>query len=76
MKSLLILALTGHLSAPVYSYVGDGVLKRSGTHIYPATADRILYCIAHPPRVTLTCVVHTVNDRLVLVEVIASEAQT
>jgi hypothetical protein len=73
MSFLLTLALT--LSAPVYSYMGDGVLKRSGSFHYTPDdpAYRIIYCIANPPRVTLDCVMHTPDDKLVLIKVIATE---
>ena len=80
MKAWLVAAtLTipfGHSSAPVYSYLGDGVLQRTGTFIYKTSDMTVLYCISQPPRVTIQCVVHTPSDRLVLVETEVSEHDT
>jgi hypothetical protein len=83
VKTLLFVALTlavppGHATAPVYTYVSEGVLQRTGTFIYkqPAMGYEVLYCIAEPPKVSMTCVVHTPSDALVLIDAQVSEQKT
>jgi hypothetical protein len=64
--------------APVYMFTGDAfVLERAGDFAYqPKPGYPILYCVAESKDdVTLECVVHTKNDRLVLIEVTATGGQ-
>ena len=83
MHSLLLATILtipgGHYAAPVYVHQSDQELKRVGTYIYKPTNPnvRVLYCIATPPSVYLSCVVRTPDDRLILAEYVrASEHAT
>jgi hypothetical protein len=83
MKTLAVLVILPFTSgpvdvytkAPVYVFTGDAfVLERAGDFAYkPKEGYPILYCVAESKDdVTLECVVHTKNDRLVLIEVQAT----
>jgi hypothetical protein len=81
MKALILSAAlivpAGHLSAPVYVYISDGLMGRSGTFVYkPVDGYTILYCIAEPPKVKINCVVQTPQNMLALIDVIATEQET
>ena len=80
MKALFAVAVlavpAGHSTAPVYTYLTDSVLTRTGTFIYKSSDMVVLYCIAQPPRVAIQCVVRTPADRLVLVDAEVSEHPT
>jgi hypothetical protein len=77
---LIILPFTSgqvdtYTHAPVYVFSGDAfVLERAGDFAYkPKEGYPVLYCVAESKDdVTLECVVHTKNDRLVLIEVQAT----
>jgi hypothetical protein len=64
-----------YTKAPVYVFTGDAfVLERAGEFAYKLKEGYpVLYCVAESKDdVTLECVVHTKNDRLVLIEVQAT----
>jgi hypothetical protein len=64
-----------YAKAPVYVFSGDAfVLERAGGFAYKLKEGYpVLYCVAESKDdVTLECVVHTKNDRLVLIEVQAT----
>lgn len=60
--------------APVYSYVDEHVLERSGAvRVHDHIGYELLYCIEPEKNaVWLNCVVHTPEDRLVLIDVRAT----
>ena len=77
----LMIGLTspvGHMTAPVYQYVSDGIMARVGTFQYkPGTEGyTVLYCVAQPPRITLQCVVSTPSNLLVIIQAQATETPT
>lgn len=80
MKALMVIAVLavppGHSTAPVYSYLTDNVLTRTGTFVYKSSDMVVLYCISHPPTVAIQCVVRTPADRLVLVDAEVTEQRT
>jgi hypothetical protein len=80
MKVLALAALLtvppGYSSAPVYAYVREVVLARTGTFHYKPDCYEVLYCVATPPKVNIACVVHLPDDVLVMVEVEATEKAT
>ena len=80
MKALLVVAVlavpAGHTTAPVYSYMTDNVLARTGTFIYKTSDMVVLYCISAPPKVAIQCVVRTPADRLVLIDAQVTENRT
>ena len=79
MNALLVVAsLLGHMTAPVYQYVSDGIMARVGTFQYrPGTEGyTVLYCVAQPPRITLQCVVSTPSNLLVIIQATATETPT
>jgi hypothetical protein len=64
-----------YTKAPVYVFTGDAfVIERAGEFAYKLKEGYpVLYCVAESKDdVTLECVVHTKNDRLVLIEVQAT----
>ena len=83
LVALLLLAVPAHADpysyAPVYMPSGvEGILSRIGSFRHKAiTGYEVLYCtIANTASVTVMCVVHAPNDRLVLVEMKATEHKT
>lgn len=77
LVTLVLAAQPGYLTAPVYTYVAENILQRTGTYTYKAEDGYIaLYCVAHPPSLTVSCVVSTPSNRLILVDVPATEVST
>ena len=73
----LILAVPpGHSTAPVYTYLMDNVLIRTGTFVYKSSDMKVMYCISQPPKVGIQCVVRTPADRLVLIDAEITEHTT
>jgi hypothetical protein len=73
----LVLAVPpGHSAAPVYSYLTDHVLVRTGTFVYKSSDMKVVYCISQPPKVAIQCVVRTPADRLVLIDAEVTEHTT
>jgi hypothetical protein len=73
----MLLTADAQLEAPVYSPVTDNVFRRSGSFQHDkAEGAEILFCITVPDRPILHCVVRTETDRLVVLELVASEHST
>jgi hypothetical protein len=74
---VLLAALTvpaGYQSAPVYTFVSEGILKRTGTFLYQPATDgyTVMFCIAQTP-VKLRCAVSTPADLMVIISAEATE---
>jgi hypothetical protein len=81
MKFLACLAFMltadAQVQAPVYIAAGDNVFRRSGAfHYQPTDSLTVLFCIGKVDSIMLQCVVRNAQDRLLIIETVASERHT